>query len=139
MLRKRNSKRPESKRFFKIRRPVSVAWHLSQALGGVKLQVAAADVERARSILAEGIAEAQDQETADSVESLAERAFRVAAVGVFVAPLQFYSLWLLAPLRWGVGRQDVSASARRRMVQASILDLWIVAWIAFLFVIVRST
>ena len=103
---------------------VGMAWHLTNAIGGVRLQVANRDAEEALAILAETNAsgllvpeqtEAASPQRSDAEQLLelgggdldepepvptsreqnAERAFRGAVFGLLVLPLQLYVFWLL--------------------------------------------
>lgn len=114
---------------------VSIAQHLSGALGGVKLVVAESDDAAARALLfapsalAEGEA-VLDAElsrepeaalpTLDTPDGVAERALRAAVLGFVLFPplLHLWSLVLAAQVR---GR-PLSARARRRVVIALVLD-----------------
>ena len=119
---------------------VGVAWHLSNAIGGVKLQVAEDDVERAASILAaredrsiEAGAELTDVAEMDESErdpppsagdNAVDRAVRAALLGLILFPffpLYFYSLWLLGRLTFSSVK--VSPHKRRRMRLAVLLNL----------------
>jgi hypothetical protein len=103
---------------------VATDWMLSAAIGGVKLQVAALNAERAEMLLAqiqEEREEADGEEEADDedfrtgiaareiaedlqaeeedrapINQLADKAFRAAAFGLLFWPLQLYVLYLLA-------------------------------------------
>jgi len=91
---------------------VAIAWQLSQATGGIRLSVAAKDVERARRILdsaahplalvaddaAPGATHAADEEDAlGAGDVLVERAWKSSLVGFLVLPplFHFWALWLL--------------------------------------------
>ncbi len=97
----------------------NMAWHLTVAIGWVKLQVAQSDVERAMTILAqekhsteECFPEEDDDEEIverlSSADQMVEQAFRTAIIGLLFFPLQLYSLWLLIRLL-------VSSRLRRRI------------------------
>ena len=103
----------------------TAAWFLTSAVGGIKLQVAREDAERAAAILtetesfelgterwdeeaAEGefeddFAEEKEQENENEeveallteADALARRAFRAALLGLIFLPLQLYAIWLL--------------------------------------------
>jgi hypothetical protein len=119
---------------------VGVAWHLSNALGGIKLQVPETDVERATGILAaredasldaeEGIAELPEIEESEgdppssASDKAVDRALRAALLGLILFPffpLYFYSLWLLGRLLFS--SEKVSHHKRRRMRLALLLNL----------------
>lgn len=86
----------------------NMAWHLTVAIGWIKLQVVESDVERAMAILAqenqsteELLSEDDDEEIIErlsSADQMVEQAFRTAIIGLLFFPLQLYSLWLLIRL-----------------------------------------
>lgn len=122
---------------------VSTVWYLSNAAGGIRLQVAAADAERAVALLDEEPSEEDEQErqaragaeeTEPSTtyrEQLAERALGVAVIGIFLFPLQAYVAWLL----WKVVRSPEELRGKHRVNAvvagaialsfAGILALWL--------------
>ena len=119
---------------------VGVAWHLSNAVGGIKLQVPETDVERATGILAarddssidaeNGLAdrpevkESEAEPTSSTGDRTVDRALRAALLGLILfpfLPLQVYSLWLLGRLTFS--SQKVSPHKRRRMALALLLNL----------------
>ena len=120
---------------------VGVAWHLSNALGGIKLQVAETDAERAVNLLkgrereiadpdAEGGSpdaakiERYPVETPLSIgETTANRALHAALLGIFFVPLQLYSLWLIGRLFFL--RQKIERQAWKKIWVAGILDLMV--------------
>jgi hypothetical protein len=132
---------------------VTVAWHLGTAVGGVKLQVAEDDVERALAVIeshgaasiAEGewhseqtdddpqeeLDDAKEHEIVSPVDDLVERALRAAGFGLLFLPLQLYSLWLLT--RIASNPDPLSHTNRRRAVATLILNLPIIvlclAWL----------
>ncbi len=88
---------------------VSTAWHLSNAAGGIRLQVGAEDAPRAAALLED---RAQTEAAGWSPESawggtgeedtpttyrerLADRALQIALIGILFFPLQLYAAWLL--------------------------------------------
>ncbi|MGF1674295.1 MAG: hypothetical protein ACFCUV_11520 [Rivularia sp. (in: cyanobacteria)] len=92
------------------------AWHLSVAVGWIKLKVHRADINNAIDILtATNIPfQAFDDDTDDDefekispADQTLETAFRSAVIGLIFFPLQLYSLWLLGVLLlsgWGISR-----------------------------------
>ena len=132
---------------------VGVAWHLSNAIGGIKLQVPETDVERAASILAaredpsivaeDGLGDLPEVEEseADSPLSTADktvdRAVRAALLGLLLPPLQLYSLWMLGRLT--LSNQKVSLNKHRRIRLAIVLNLpmLVILGVAFLWVVQR--
>ncbi|MCL4203612.1 MAG: DUF2007 domain-containing protein [Pirellulaceae bacterium] len=132
---------------------VGMAWHLGTAVGGVKLQVAEGDVERALAVIeshgAASIAEeewqsdhaeddpqeepddAEEHEIGSPIDDMVERALRAAGFGLLLLPLQLYSLWLLT--RIALHPDPLSHTNRRRAVATLILDLPIIvlslAWL----------
>ncbi len=132
-------------------------WHLTRAIGGIRVQVRQADMERAQQILAlpgssedaqddaqdgEGAAEAGQHKTngANGTDSddgsisvgdrAGYRALRVALVSLWLMGLIHpYSLWLAAR---ALGRPDLTAWGRRRASVALLVSLAGCAWMAFL-------
>ncbi len=119
---------------------VGVAWHLSNAIGGIKLQVAENDVERATGILATRedrsietgteltnvaeMEESEDEPPPSAGDNAVDRAVRAALLGLILFPffpLYFYSLWLLGRLTFS--SEKVSPHKRRRMRLAVLLNL----------------
>ena len=116
---------------------VGVAWHLSNAIGGIKLQVPETDAARAASILAaredssidaeEGLADLSEVEESESepptskADKTVDRAVRAALLGLLLLPLQLYSLWLLGRLT--LSNQKVSPNKHRRIRLAIVLNL----------------
>lgn len=126
---------------------VGVAWHLSNAVGGIKLQVAESDVERAAGILAaredtpvdmeDKLADLPDVEESESEpppsegDKIVDRAVRAALLGLILLPLQLYSLWLLGRLPFS--SQKVSPHKHRRIRLAVLLNLPMLAILALAF------
>lgn len=132
---------------------VGMAWHLGTAVGGVKLQVAEDDVERALAVIeshgaasiAEGewqsdhaddapqekLDDAEEHEIGSPIDDMVDRAFRAAGFGLLFLPLQLYSLWLLA--RIASNPDPLSHTNRWRAMATLILDLPIImlclAWL----------
>ncbi len=122
---------------------VGMAWHLGTAVGGVKLQVAKDDVERAVSVISahrtasiadeewqtnhadddlqEDWDDAEEQEIGSPIDDLVVRAFRAAGFGLLFPPLQLYSLWLLA--RIALRPDPLDHTDRRRVVATLLLNL----------------
>lgn len=113
---------------------VNMAWHLGQAVGGVKVQVAGEDAERARAVIAGLAAGAQDApdpaEAVDPHELTARRALRAAFLGILLPPLQVYSLWLVA--RLACTGDGTRTAVQIRMALSLLLDLWVVALVVVL-------
>jgi len=102
-------------------------WHLSRAIGGIRVQVRQSDLERAQLVLAEpaveGAADAtekpkpngahvEDDETIGPGDRAAYRAMRVALVSLWLMGLIHpYSLFLAVR---ALGRQDVTGWGKRR-------------------------
>jgi hypothetical protein len=129
---------------------VGMAWYLTSAFGGVKLQVMDVDVDRAISILGAdnvtpiGDGESPPDETGKGFErdsdmpddddresptdEVIERAFRAALLGVLFLPLQFYSVWLL--LHIPRGYEPLSSENRRRVLTTIVLDTWMLVLFA---------
>lgn len=128
-------------------------WHLHWAIGGIRVQVRKADLERAREILAHpgsdiapvaesamevstnatasDAAEGQDDDgTIGPGDRAAFRALRVALVSLWLMGLIHpYSLWLALH---ALGRPDVTAWGRRRAWIALFISLAGCAWLGLL-------
>jgi hypothetical protein len=127
-------------------------WHLNRAIGGIRVQVRRADLERAKEILQHpGVSEAADLADAGeaSLESgrgqpaeqdkdddgligpgdrAAYRAMRVALVSLWLMGLVHpYSLVLSVR---ALGRKDVTAWGRRRAWIAALVSVVGCAWLA---------
>ena len=138
---------------------VGMAWHLTSAFGGIKLQVMAVDAERATSLLGaeneasigdaeswpdttgQGIDGEEDEACEDEYESpsseLVDRAFRAALLGLLFLPLQFYSVWLLVHIP--AGGEPLSPADRRRVLIAILLDTWMIVLCAVFLTTALST
>jgi len=126
---------------------VTTGWALSGAIGGIKLQVAPLQAERAEHLLAELAAarEGDDVEfvtTGEAAQELAEeralereeqspgnqladRALRAAALGLLLWPLQIYVWWLLLSLL--TVPDPVSPGRRWKVWTAGLLSVPLVA------------
>jgi Putative prokaryotic signal transducing protein len=126
---------------------IATDWMLSAAIGGVKLQVAALNAERAEMLLAqiqeernESEDEASDEhlrtgvaarEIAEDLQAeeddrapinqLADKAFRAAVFGLLFWPLQLYVLYLLACIYAEEGK--VSRDRRWKVWVAVLLNM----------------
>ena len=124
----------------------SMAWHLSLANRGIKVQVPTEHAERASALLSEtsrssagrkqidedrakadenepacdddGEAEHEPQPTVR--EQNADRAFRGAAMGLLFLPLQLYVFWLL--LKVFVSEESLSRNSRNRAFAAAAVN-----------------
>ena len=78
---------------------VSMVWHYSQAVGGIRLMVQPRDAEQARTLLgvSEAIVEAVDEDTRAPGDVMIERAWKSTVIGFFGLPpaLHLWALWLL--------------------------------------------
>ncbi|PHR93849.1 MAG: hypothetical protein COA78_32620 [Blastopirellula sp.] len=125
---------------------VGIAWHLGTAVGGIKLQVAKEDVERAIALLdtEEPIDIAEEDWQADELEEGDEdipetsdkgsddyepvtpaservrRAWRSAFIGLGFFPLQIYSLWHIAIVV--TGKEQLTPAQRRTIWFALLLN-----------------
>jgi hypothetical protein len=113
---------------------VWVAPHLTNAIGGIKLQVAEEDVDKARTLLAEesGIEEenAEEMGSDDEIaptrrEQNADRAFRGALIGLLVLPLQFYISWLLIQVLFS--KEQIGAQQAGRALIAAVINMACIA------------
>ncbi len=110
---------------------VALDFRLGPAVGGIKLQVHRDDSKQAVSILKETVYSKKPREKkALTVEEMARLAYRAAAFGLILAPLQFYSMWFIFRLLFHP--QKLSPSIRRRILISGFLNLWVVIFIALL-------
>ncbi len=76
-----------------------VAWHLSNAVGGAKVQVRSSDAQRATRIAGTkpDVDDVHDDEWAPTSarRCLLDKAIKMGLMGFLFAPLQVYSVWLL--------------------------------------------
>ncbi|QLE55354.1 putative signal transducing protein [Nostoc sp. TCL26-01] len=115
---------------------VNLAWHLTVAVGWIKLQVNPQDIDLAKTLLTadnfevqtsvdESLPddEADDLETPSWADKTADRAFRAAVISLIVIflPIQLYSLWLLLQLL--VARQQLSQNRQLKVIVALLIDL----------------
>ncbi|MEA5596051.1 hypothetical protein [Rivularia sp. UHCC 0363] len=119
------------------------AWHLSVAVGWIKLKVRRADMNNAIDILTATNIPFQtfDDDTDDEFDKISpadetlERAFRCAVIGLIFFPLQLYSLRLLGVLLfsgWKISRDRYLKAAITIILDLLII---IILWqfIAFVF------
>ena len=128
-----------------------MVWHLTNALGGIKLQVGDRDAEEALAILAEseapdlpapgqadealpptsggeqpseiGTVEVDEPELAlTSREQNADRALRGAVLGLLLPPLQLYVFWLLLKV-FVSDDERLRSDKLRRAGTAAIINL----------------
>ncbi|BAY66298.1 hypothetical protein NIES22_64120 [Calothrix brevissima NIES-22] len=130
---------------------VDLAWHLTVAVGWIKLQVHEQDAAQAKFILgssnlevesaAEG-AETTTQDTDDDdiiqvswADQTADRAFKVAVIGLLLIflPFQLYSLWLLLRLLVSRTRDRISQNRQWKVITALLINLLnlSILWIIF--------
>jgi hypothetical protein len=139
---------------------VGMAWYLTNAFGGIKLQVRDEEAQEAHSILAEGNAsspaasrhtaealsplseleqpgEPSETDVAESVpvptsrEQNADRAFRGAVFGLLLLPLQLYVFWLLVKVF--VAEERLDPKQCRNAVVAAIINLPVMLGLGLLF------
>jgi len=120
--------------FFADEMMAGMAWHISGAVGGVKLMVAESHAERARQILDEHRQQARESTAENQVDEefvaslnpatpdrLISRALRAAVFGLLVPPFFFYSLWLLG--RMAFRGDQLTPYQHTRYVLAMLLNL----------------
>lgn len=131
-------------------------WLLGNAVGYVKLLVAAGDGERARAILrdadqsrpndAEDTArsggapeDANEIDAVAMVDDEARRAWRAAVLGMLFCPplLNVYSVYLL--LKLSSSEQGMTGRGRRAAVGAALVNLLVFLFIAAAFVAIESS
>jgi hypothetical protein len=114
---------------------LNTAWHLTVAVGWLKLQVHQADLEPAKDVLASSelaitADDLLEDDTDDNdfvkiswADETADRAFRTSVIGLILLflPIQLYSLWLL--IRLFVSRRQISPNRRLKVIIALLLDL----------------
>jgi hypothetical protein len=111
----------------------SMAWHLTVANRGVKVQVPKERAERALEILSQKpsadaiTTEADDDGEGEALHELtareqdADRAFRGAVIGLLFIPLQLYVFWLL--IKVFVSDQPLAKRWRNKAVLAAVINL----------------
>lgn len=127
---------------------VGMAWHLGNAVGGIKLKVLEEDAERATALLNEmrerpPVEESNRHENGDmktemecpdedesqadnsSPDEIIHRAFRCALLGMLFLPLQLYTLWLVGRIILGSGKLE--QKHRVRMAAIIVMLALIVA------------
>jgi hypothetical protein len=136
---------------------VDLAWHLTVAVGWVKLQVHQSDAALAQLILQssnlddKSISEADESTAAEQLflqedegdedivkvswaDETADRAFRSAVIGLILIflPFQLYSLWLLVRLLVS-RRRRISQNRRWKVIVALLVNLLniFILWIMF--------
>jgi hypothetical protein len=116
---------------------VNMAWHLTNAVGGIRLQVSQADADEARAILrcpneeAEAIPGEPPWANADELdeepppltnrEQDADRALRGAIGGLLFWPLQLYVSWLI--LKVVLSEERLAPIHRRNGILAAMINL----------------
>ena len=133
---------------------VGWAWHLSDAVGGVKLLVGSDDTQRAIEILgppqsaddrashssaeATTVAPGPDDIEEDALsptavgDATARRAWRAAVLGLILLPplLNVYSIWLL--LEVVLNHRPLSQKGHRCFLGAMLVDVLLLALVAWL-------
>jgi hypothetical protein len=122
--------------------------HMSNALGGVRVFVPAADAERAREIVeaaggepesaADAAALEGDEVTEGERDRAAKRAFYAAFLGLAFVPglLHLLSLWNVAAYLRTPG--PASPRARRRVIAAALVDVAVLAGLVTFVVAARA-
>ena len=100
---------------------VTVDWTMSNAVGGVKVRVAAGDSARARAVLVEPVEEPGDYEAPTAVEVLAQRALYASLLGTVVPPAQLYTLYLLS--RYWAEAGGKTGQTKRTVLGAALLTV----------------
>ena len=98
---------------------VTADWTMSNAVGGVKVRVAAEDADRARAVLAEPVEEPEDYEAPTEAEALAQRALYASLLGTVLPPVQFYTLYLLS--RYLAEAGEETGRTRRLALGAALI------------------
>lgn len=138
---------------------VSNFWHLSNAIGGIKLQVAEEDFERASALLAAqrredvpgisyadeadepeeetqplepkpGTDDEEDELPLNEREENIERAYRAVLIGLVFAPVQLYATWVLLDV-WK-SELPIRPAIRRKLRWAIGLHLPMLVFALFL-------
>ncbi len=116
---------------------LGMAWHMSPALGGIRLQVRQEDEEKARSVLEDQGTDPDSQEknfpegffeekelTPEEIQNqkkqaLANRAFKAGIIGMGIGPLLLYSL-VLCGKAWS-SEGSISGGDKLKLASISIL------------------
>jgi tetratricopeptide (TPR) repeat protein len=126
------------KAFLEGQETVGMAWHLTNAFGGIKLQVPEADAIDATAILQDNagdelpaddaeedlspaIAEDRAESAPTNREQNADRALRGSILGLLLPPVQFYVTWLLAKVL--VSKTRLGAVQRKHALVAAVINL----------------
>ena len=123
---------------------VGMAWYYGNAVGGIRLEVAAPDAIRARELLATNVEFEDPEERADFVddteelppnarEANADRALRGALVGMLLVPWQLYVVWLL--IKVFVSDAELRRRHRRNAKVAALISF---GCLAFYYLFFRS-
>jgi hypothetical protein len=138
---------------------IGVAWHLSNAVGGVRVVVPAAQEERARAVLAgldpgqQAEVEAGEEEAAPALDAaggaaagpeegpadlLAKRAWLSTLIGFLILPplLHLWSLWLLLQARRAGGPR--TEAGKRFAFRAVAVDLLVLCAIGAVIAVANS-
>lgn len=119
---------------------VATAWHLTGALGGVKLLVATRDVEEATAVLTkvrDGELEVEEEWTEDEVaaegedeeddvaepprssrEQMVDRSLKSLVLSLLFMPLTLYTAWLLLDVASSAG--ELRTAHRRRAIWVAV-------------------
>jgi hypothetical protein len=120
---------------------IAMDWALSNAVGGIKVQVLGVDAPAAVRALAEPREVSQEQAPSSEAiaatrsteeddppgarEAMAERAAKGAMLGLLLWPVQFYVAWLLVQVFYS--NQSLRPEYRRRAILAAIICIPLVA------------
>jgi hypothetical protein len=113
----------------------SIAWHLSGALGGIRVQVREKDLDRAKEVLSSMESKGSTSEAPADGEKLALRAYRTAVVGFLLWPvLHPYALSLsISALK----DQTLAPAARRKARWAAALSVFSMSLLLVLIAVLK--
>ena len=100
---------------------VTADWTMSNAIGGVKVRVAAEDADRARAVLAELVEEPEGYEAPTEAEALAQKALYASLLGTVIPPVQLYTLYLLS--RYWAEAGEETGRTKRLALGAALLTV----------------
>ena len=129
---------------------VGMVWYMGNAVGGIKVQVAQSDVERAFKIFdahepvpiteedwrtadseCDEEAHGEDEQPVSEIDDMVNRAYKAAFLGILFIPIQVYSLVTLGAIVFG--STPLNAENRRKVKIAFLIDLAMAGFLVYAF------